>query len=40
VHRQATVGNLSTLAPIPEPRAVIIAPTAAAPDTPATEIER
>ena len=39
VHRQATVGNLSTLAPIPEPRAVIIAPTAA-PDAPATEIER
>lgn len=40
VHRQATVGNLSNLAPIPEPRAVIIAPTAAAPDAPATEIER
>jgi hypothetical protein len=27
VHRQATVGNLPTLAPIPEPRQVIIAPT-------------
>ncbi len=47
VHRQATVGSLSTLAPVPEPRPVIIAPTTAAapatapaPDAPATEIER
>lgn len=29
VHRQATVDSLARLAPIPEPRPVIIAPTAA-----------
>ncbi len=27
VHRQATAGNLSNLAPIPEPRPVVVAPT-------------
>ncbi len=41
VHRQATVGNLPGLAPIPEPRPVVIAPTPAAPvDAPAVEVER
>jgi len=41
VHRQATVGNLPGLAPIPEPRPVVIAPTPAAPgETPAVEVER
>ena len=41
VHRQATVGNLPGLAPIPEPRPVVIAPTpAASVDTPAVEVER
>lgn len=29
VHRQATVGSLASLAPIPEPRPVVIAPTSA-----------
>jgi hypothetical protein len=33
-HRQATEGNLSTLAPIPEPRPVIVSPT-----TPSTPVE-
>lgn len=40
VHRQATAENLPNLAPIPEPRPVIIAPTAAAPAAPAQEIAR
>lgn len=32
VHRQATADNLPNLAPIPEPRPVIVAPTPPAPD--------
>lgn len=42
VHRQATVGNLPSLAPIPEPRPVVIAPTpsAPAPAAPTPEVER
>ena len=44
VHRQAKAENLSSLAPIPDPRPVVIAPTPAAPapsaDAPAVEIER
>lgn len=45
VHRQATAENLPNLAPIPEPRPVVIAPTpAAAADAPmadpAPEVER
>jgi len=42
VHRQATVGSLPGLAPIPEPRPVVIAPTPTptpAP-TPTPEVER
>ena len=41
VHRQATAENLPNLAPIPEPRPVVIAPTPAASE-PATvaEVER
>jgi hypothetical protein len=39
VHRQATVGNLPNLAPIPEPRPVIIAPTPPAAPA-AAEVER
>jgi hypothetical protein len=39
VHRQARAGNLSTLAPVPEPRPVVIAPTvpAATPSTPVAD---
>ena len=44
VHRQAKAENLSNLAPIPDPRAVVIAPTPAAPapsaDAPVVEVER
>ena len=40
VHRQATVGNLPSLAPIPEPRPVVIAPTQSAPAAPTPEVER
>ena len=44
VHRQAKAENLSNLAPIPDPRAVVIAPTLAAPapsaDAPVVEVER
>ena len=41
VHRQATAESLPSLAPIPEPRPVVIAPTPAAPvETPAGEVER
>ena len=44
VHRQAKAENLSNLAPIPDPRPVVIAPTPVAPapsaDTPAVEVER
>ena len=42
VHRQATVGSLPSLAPIPEPRPVVIAPTPAAPApaVPTPEVER
>jgi hypothetical protein len=38
VHRQATVDSLASLAPIPEPRPVVIAPTPApVPDAAAAE---
>ena len=41
VHRQATAENLPSLAPIPEPRPVVIAPTPAAPvPAPVVEVER
>ena len=44
VHRQAKAGNLRNLAPIPEPRPVVIAPTPAetpaTPAAPAAEVER
>jgi len=42
VHRQATVGSLPGLAPIPEPRPVVIAPTPTPPPprTPTPEVER
>ncbi|MGV8930144.1 MAG: cell division protein FtsL [Brevundimonas sp.] len=42
VHRQATVDKLSSLAPTPDPRPVVIAPTASAPTSPAPapEVER
>ena len=44
VHRQAKAENLSNLAPTPDPRPVVIAPTPVAPapsaDTPAVEVER
>ena len=36
VHRQATADSLSSLAPIPEPRPVVIAPT---PPAPASDVE-
>ena len=42
VHRQATADNLPNLAPIPEPRPVVIAPTpapASAPAVPAASVE-
>ena len=41
VHRQATAENLPSLAPIAEPRPVVIAPTPAAPvETAVVEVER
>jgi len=42
VHRQATVGSLPGLAPIPEPRPVVIAPTPTPNPrpTPTPEVER
>ncbi len=40
VHRQATVGNLPNLAPIPEPRPVVIAPTSPASAAPGAEVVR
>ena len=40
VHRQATVGNLPSLAPIPEPRPVVIAPGPSIPAAPVPEVER
>lgn len=40
VHRQATVGSLPSLAPIPEPRPVVIAPTPPAAAAAAPEVER
>jgi hypothetical protein len=44
VHRQAKAENLSNLAPIPDPRPVVIVPTPAAPapsaETPVVEVER
>ena len=42
VHRQATAENLPNLAPIPEPRPVVIAPTPVdpVPAAPAPEVER
>jgi hypothetical protein len=38
VHRQATAESLPSLAPIPEPRPVVIAPTPA-PSAPAADVE-
>lgn len=40
VHRQATVGALPGLAPIPEPRPVVIAPSPSVPAVPVPEVER